>query len=148
VLKIANFFEATRLCKIWASILRPYCGFFINEEFEEKLNLYRLFNTNIDGYDICMYCVEYQVEEYIVKTVQIFSKKSMTLPFHIVYKTALEILGNSKSNIFFSFIRQGTTVFCWTKVETIDWRRCVNSTRRSSNKKIYGKYFCFHFRLN
>jgi hypothetical protein len=143
VLKIVNFFEATRLCKIWASILRPYCGFFINEEFEEKLNLYRLFNTNIDGYDICMYCVEYQVEEYIVKTVQIFSKKSMTLPFHIVYKTALEILGNSKSNIFFSFIRQGTTVFCWTKVETIDGEDASIVQEEVQIKKYMGNTFAF-----
>jgi hypothetical protein len=143
VLKIANFFEATRLCKIWASILRPYCGFFINEEFEEKINLYRLFNTNIDGYDICMYCVEYQVEEYIVKTVQIFSKKSMTLPFHIVYKTALEILGNSKSNIFFSFIRQGTTVFCWTKVETIDGEDASIVQEEVQIKKYMGNTFAF-----
>lgn len=143
MLKIVNFFEATRLCKIWASILRPYCGFFINEEFEEKLNLYRLFNTNIDGYDICMYCVEYQVEEYIVKTVQIFSKKSMTLPFHIVYKTALEILGNSKSNIFFSFIRQGTTVFCWTKVETIDGEDASIVQEEVQIKKYMGNTFAF-----
>jgi hypothetical protein len=67
----------------------------------------------------------------------------MTLPFHIVYKTALEILGNSKSNIFFSFIRQGTTVFCWTKVETIDGEDASIVQEEVQIKKYMGNTFAF-----
>lgn len=143
MLKISNFFEATRLCKLWASILKPFCGFYANEEFEDKLNLYRLFNTNLDGYDICMYYVEYQVEGYVVKTVQIFAKKSMTLPFHVVYKVAAEILGQSSSNIFFSFIRQGTTVFCWTKVENEAGEDASVVQDEVEIKKYMGSSFAF-----
>ena len=29
----------------------------------------------------------------------------------------MAILGNDNTNIFFSFVREGTTVLCWTKVE-------------------------------
>lgn len=117
MLKSKDFIEMVDLCKLWAKIMRPMSSFKINAEVEKKLNTYRLWNVDLDGYNICVFYTETTIEKSLVKSIQIFSKNLFTLPFHIVFKIGISILGNDDKNIFFSFVREGTTVFCWTKVE-------------------------------
>jgi hypothetical protein len=117
VIKLQDFGSCTRLARLWAKILRPYCVCYYSDFFEEKINMYRLWNLNIDGYDICFFYTESQMGEFVVKSVQIFAKKSLNLPFLIVLKIGNSLLGSSEKNIFFSYIKSGNTVFCWTKVE-------------------------------
>lgn len=143
MLRIDNFFEASRICKLWAKVLRPYCGYYISEFFEEKVNNYRIFSTNLDGYDICIFYVESKVESYVIKTIQVFSKTAITLPFHVVYKVAVEILGQNKENIFFSFLKNGTTVFCWTKVEMENGESAPLVEDEVEVKKYMGNYFSY-----
>jgi hypothetical protein len=117
MLKSENFLEMVDLCKLWAKIMRPFSTFKMSNEVENKLNAYRLWNVNLDGYNICVFYTESDIEKSQVKSIQIFSKNLFTLPFHIVFKVGMAMLGNDNTNIFFSFVREGTTVFCWTKVE-------------------------------
>lgn len=117
MLKAENFLEMVDLCKLWAKIMRPFSTFKMSNEVENRLNSYRLWNVNLDGYNICIFYTESDIENNRVKSIQIFSKNLFTLPFHIVFKVGMAILGNDNTNIFFSFVREGTTVLCWTKVE-------------------------------
>jgi hypothetical protein len=117
MLKAENFLEMVDLCKLWAKIMRPFSTFKMSNEVENRLNSYRLWNVNLDGYNICIFYTESDIEKNRVKSIQIFSKNLFTLPFHIVFKVGMAILGNDNTNIFFSFVREGTTVLCWTKVE-------------------------------
>ena len=117
MIKMQNFLELISLCKFWAKVLRPYTSYNTSSEFEEKLNRYRIWNTCIDGYDICILYTETNVGKNLVKSIQCFSRRPLLLPFHIVFKIGMAILGVNSNNIFFSFVRSGDTVFCWTKVE-------------------------------
>lgn len=143
MLRIEKFFEASRMCKLFAKILTPYSGHHVGEFFEQKINGFRIFNTNLDGYDICIFYMESKVENYVIKTIQVFSKNAITLPFHIVYKVAVEFLGHSKENIFFSFLKNGTTVFCWTKIEFENGDSAPLVESEVDVKTYMGKYFSY-----
>jgi len=68
VIKLQDFGSCTRLARLWAKILRPYCVCYYSDFFEEKINMYRLWNLNIDGYDICFFYTESQMGEFVVKS--------------------------------------------------------------------------------
>lgn len=141
MLKPKNFYEMVPLCKKWAKILRPYTTFNVNEEIERKLNQYRIWNVDLDGYNLCIFYTETELEDHLVKSIQIFSKNLYTLPFHIVFKVGMSILGPSSSNIYFSFVRDGSTVFCWTKVEEMNGKSAPLAEEEIEYKEYLGKKF-------
>lgn len=111
-----NFFEMAELCKLWAKVLRPYSNLAVNYDIDEKFNKYRLWHTVVDGYDICFFYSEMEIQENVVKSIQCFGKNVVNLPFHTVYKVCLGILGSDPINIFFKFVKDGHHIYCWTKV--------------------------------
>lgn len=143
MLKSTNFIEMVDLCKLWARVMRPFSSFKMSYEVEKKFNAYRLWNVDLDGYNICVFYTETEIEKSIVKSIQIFSKNLFTLPFHIVFKVGISILGNQDSNIFFSFVREGTTVFCWTKVEDEDGEPLPLVEEEVEYKYYLGRKFAY-----
>ena len=72
MLKAENFLEMVDLCKLWAKIMRPFSTFKMSNEVENRLNSYRLWNVNLDGYNICIFYTESDIENNRVKSIQIF----------------------------------------------------------------------------
>ena len=113
---VKNFYEMADMCKVWAKVLGPYCSLSVSHDIDEKLNKYMLWGSVIDGYEINLFYTETKINESVVKSVQCFNKNSFNLPFHVVYKIGVIILGAAPMNIYFSFVREGHHIYCWTKV--------------------------------
>jgi len=113
---VKNFYEMAAMCKVWAKVLGPYLNLTVSHEIDEKLNKYRLWGSFIDGYEINLFYTETNIGTSTVKSIQCYSKNSFSLPFHVVYKIGNTILGKTPMNIYFSFIREGHHIYCWTKV--------------------------------
>lgn len=116
MIECENFYEMVELCKLWAKVLRPYSSLNVGYDIDEKFNKYRMWNTVIDGYSVCLFYSEMEIQNNVVKSIQCFGKNVFSLPFHIVYKVCVGILGCEAMNIFFKFVKDGHHIYCWTQV--------------------------------
>lgn len=113
MIKVQNLQTAVELFSVFSESLRPYTFPKASPYMEDTYMPYRIWNFPIDGYDVCVYITDFEVEDNYAKNVQIFSANLVTLPFHLVFKIAAAFLG-MKNIIFFYFVRDGRQVFCWT----------------------------------
>jgi hypothetical protein len=100
-------------------ILRPFSYPHVSIDFEYKLAPFRSWRTDIDGYDVCIQYTEVEINDNLVKNLQVYSANLFTVPFHITFKVSQILIGNDQQTVYFSFIKDNKKVSSWTRMESL-----------------------------
>jgi len=68
---------------------------------------------DVDGYSVVIYFNRADYDDYYLETLQVYGKYTPFLPFPIVVKLALHILGGHELR-FTEFYQDGRKMYCWT----------------------------------
>ena len=116
MIKINNLIESKPLILLLAKVLCPYSYPATSIYFEEKIAPFRLWQTTIDGYEICIQYTETVLEKSLVKNIQIYAVNLFDIPVHISFKV---LIGCHENNVYFAFIKDGKKVVSWTRMESL-----------------------------
>ena len=136
MLKIENLIENKNLILLFAKLLRPYSYPATSISFEDRIASFRVWKVNLDGYEICIQYTETELQNNLVKNIQVFAINLFDVPFHICFKVCCILLGNHENNVYFTFVKDGKKVTSWTRMET------MNEEHLEIDKKAikYGNY--------
>lgn len=82
---------------------------------ESEINILKLRDVVVDGYDVTLHYNKSDHRDYYVCTLQVLSKNTPFLPFSLVCKIAKRFLGSSNVSLVQIFT-EGRRVCCWTVV--------------------------------
>ena len=85
MIKAKNIKEASKYLSLFAKVLSNYSYPSVNSSIEDMYLPYKTWYFNLDGYDVCVYMNEFQVDKSIIQNMQIFPKKLYCLPFHVIF---------------------------------------------------------------
>ena len=119
MIKAKNIKEASKYLSLFAKVLSNYSYPSVNSSIEDMYLPYKTWYFNLDGYDVCVYMNEFQVDKSIIQNMQIFPKKLYCLPFHVIFKTVVAFMGTEEL-VSFSIIRGGHVVSCWTRIKNAE----------------------------
>jgi hypothetical protein len=120
-----NFLKIIKEMKAMADILVEYSFPKVSKESEAEINILKIRNICIDGYDLILHFNKADYEKCFINSLQIFSKFSTFLPFNVVFKIARKFLGNDNLFLYEEFATD-KKVYCW----------CLNLDKENNPVKV------------
>jgi hypothetical protein len=110
---------------------------------EPDINILKMREVVIDGYEVCVYYTKSRFEEDFTEIVQIWGKYTPFVPFNLVCKLAKAFLGNENLSLVELF-RDNRKVYCWAVNVDADGRPLRAAyTKQSEDCTYEGFNYCY-----
>ncbi len=88
-------------------------------EDEDDINILKVRDVCVDGYDVVLHYSKTDYDNYFLETLQILGKYSSFLPFALVCKIGKRFLGENYLSLVEVF-KDNRKIYCWTRVSNYD----------------------------
>ena len=110
-----HVFEMRRL----GEVLVPYNFPKAPPTVEDDINILKIRELTVDGYDVCCHYSKSDQDGYFMESFQIFGKHFPFLPFSLVCKLARHFLGEHELSLI-EIYRENRKIYCWTLAVDFD----------------------------
>ena len=93
MIKCKNLNEVVKYGNLLSKCLRRYAYPHVSIDVEEKLIPFRTWSFPIDGYNVTVHIIEFNVNDAVIQNIQVFAKNFYCLPFHVCFKVAVALMG-------------------------------------------------------
>lgn len=103
---------------------------------ENEINVLKLRNVAVDGYDVTLHYNKSDHKDFYVATLQVLGKDVPFIPFLLACKIAKKFLGDSYISLVKIFA-EGRRVYCWTVILDEDENPIPGAHYESGEGQVY-----------